>query len=270
MENTTKKYYWLKLNEDFFSQKEIKRLRLVAGGDTYTIIYLKILLLSLKNGGRLIFDDIGDNFIEEISLEIDEKIDNVKITIEYLKSKNLIEVVSDKEVFISKIREMVGVETDWAKKKREYRNRTLSEETKTLSDTCPSVVLPLSDKIYIKKELDIETDIETKIDDKDLQTSLPPINVVKKSKIVFIKPTVEEVAKYCLERENKIDAETFVAYYETRGWILSNKNQMKDWKSAIITWEKNSVSRISSKSADSNGFKPKVDKIGKPTRGIVL
>jgi len=122
----------------------------------------------------------------------------------------------------------------------------------------------------IKEIQEIKELKELNTDDKDLQTSLPTINVVKKSKIVFIKPTVEEVAKYCLERENKIDAETFVAYYETRGWILSNKNQMKDWKSAIITWEKNSVSRISSKSADSNGFKPKVDKIGKPTRGIVL
>lgn len=44
-----KRYYWLKLPDDFFRQKPIKKLRRIAGGDTYTIIYLKMLLVSLKN-----------------------------------------------------------------------------------------------------------------------------------------------------------------------------------------------------------------------------
>ena len=48
MANTTKKYYWLKLNEGFFRDKKIKKLRKIAGGDTYTVIYLKMQLLSLS------------------------------------------------------------------------------------------------------------------------------------------------------------------------------------------------------------------------------
>ena len=47
-----KRYYWLKLPDDFFRQKPIKKLRRIAGGDTYTIIYLKMLLVSLKNEGK--------------------------------------------------------------------------------------------------------------------------------------------------------------------------------------------------------------------------
>lgn len=43
-----KRYYWLKLMDDFFDSKRIKKLRKMAGGDTYTIIYLKMQLLSLK------------------------------------------------------------------------------------------------------------------------------------------------------------------------------------------------------------------------------
>jgi predicted phage replisome organizer len=50
-----KKYYWLKLKNDFFKQREIKKLRAVAGGDTYTIIYLKLQLHSLNNMGKIIF-----------------------------------------------------------------------------------------------------------------------------------------------------------------------------------------------------------------------
>ena len=44
-----KKYFWLKLKDNFFKQKSIKKLRKMAGGDTFTIIYLKMQLLSLTN-----------------------------------------------------------------------------------------------------------------------------------------------------------------------------------------------------------------------------
>lgn len=48
-----KRYYWLKLPDGFFRQKAIKKLRKIAGGDTYTIIYLKMLLVAMKQDGRL-------------------------------------------------------------------------------------------------------------------------------------------------------------------------------------------------------------------------
>lgn len=52
----------------------------------------------------------------------------------------------------------------------------------------------------------------------------------------FVPPTVEEVRAYCEERHNDVDAEKFVAFYDSRGWIIG-KNKMKSWKSAVITWE---------------------------------
>ena len=59
----------------------------------------------------------------------------------------------------------------------------------------------------------------------------------EKKKTNFIKPTVEEIKKYCEERNNGIDAETFYHFYEARGWKI-NKNPMVSWKSSVITWEK--------------------------------
>ena len=53
----------------------------------------------------------------------------------------------------------------------------------------------------------------------------------------FSKPTVEEVRAYCEERHNSVDAETFVDFYESKGWLVG-KNKMKDWKAAVRTWEK--------------------------------
>ena len=48
-----KRLYWLKLREGFFSERAMKKLRRMAGGDTYTIIYLKLLLLGLRAGGKI-------------------------------------------------------------------------------------------------------------------------------------------------------------------------------------------------------------------------
>ena len=61
-------------------------------------------------------------------------------------------------------------------------------------------------------------------------------NILKKES-GFIPPTVAEVSAYCKERDNGIDAETFVAHYEAIGWMVG-RAKMKNWKQAVITWEK--------------------------------
>ena len=53
----------------------------------------------------------------------------------------------------------------------------------------------------------------------------------------FKKPTLDEVKAYCRERNNSVDPEKFYNYYESNGWKVG-KNPMKNWKSAVITWEK--------------------------------
>lgn len=66
----------------------------------------------------------------------------------------------------------------------------------------------------------------------------------------FTPPTVEEVREYCEQRENGVDAESFVNFYESKGWMIG-KNKMKDWKAAVRTWERsrnrNSGDRISNR-----------------------
>lgn len=62
----------------------------------------------------------------------------------------------------------------------------------------------------------------------------------------FIPPTPAEVGEFCRQRKNGIDPETFIAYYATRAWKLKGGVAMKDWKSAIITWEKKRTSTESS------------------------
>ena len=68
----------------------------------------------------------------------------------------------------------------------------------------------------------------------------------KPTRTRFIAPTVEEVKAYCMERNNKVDAERFVNYYTSNGWKVG-KNKMQDWKSAVRSWENNEIANKSDK-----------------------
>ncbi|WP_414049817.1 phage replisome organizer N-terminal domain-containing protein [Macrococcus animalis] len=158
----TKRYFWLKLKEDFFNQKEIKLLRKIAGGDTYTIIYLKLLLLSLKNDGKIYFDGLTDEFSEEIALEIDESVENVTVTLQFLQKKGLIAFDNDHqdEFELTNIASMIGSETDKASMMR--RKRAREKQQKQLSDG--NGVTPMLPDRYTEiekeKEIDLEKDRE--------------------------------------------------------------------------------------------------------------
>ena len=60
-------------------------------------------------------------------------------------------------------------------------------------------------------------------------------NIESKSR-AFTPPTLEDVSAYCRERNNKVDAQRFIDFYESKGWMVG-QNKMKNWKAAIRTWE---------------------------------
>ena len=106
-----KRYYWIQLAQDFFKSKEMKLLRKIAGGDTHTIIYLKMMLISLEDGGNIYYDGLADNLAEEIALVIDENVEDIKITLIFLESKGLLTRKNDRDYFLEQVPEMVGSET---------------------------------------------------------------------------------------------------------------------------------------------------------------
>ena len=86
---------------------------------------------------------------------------------------------------------------------------------------------------YMKGSQGVQSTLQDKDKDKDI--------VKVKAKVKrFVKPTIEEVADYCNERNNDVDAEKFYDYYSSNGWKVG-KNAMKDWKASVRTWEKNTT-----------------------------
>ena len=153
-----KRYYWIQLKEGFFKQKEIKKLRKIAGGDTYTVIYLKMLLKAVQQGNKLYFEGVEETFHEEIALELDEDPENVKVTIAFLERQGLIRVLSEDEVLLSQCEEMVGSESESAARVRRYR------EKKALQSNGDVTPLLQDGNTDIEKDIDTEKEIEIKKD----------------------------------------------------------------------------------------------------------
>lgn len=176
-----RRYYWLKLKEDFFTDKRIKRLRRISGGDTYTIIYLKLLLLSLKDGGKLYYDGVETDFIKELALTIDEKEDDVMVTVNYLMAQNLIEVIAENdEYFLTEMPNLIGSET--ASTRRSRKSRAYKENQKALQ--CNTNATPcntLEQNGSVEKEIEKEIEIDK---EKDINTLCPEVETSEQK--VFI------------------------------------------------------------------------------------
>ncbi|WP_252224361.1 MULTISPECIES: phage replisome organizer N-terminal domain-containing protein [unclassified Clostridium] len=226
-----KKYYWLKLKEDFFRQKEIKKLRRIAGGDTYTIIYLKMQLLSLKNEGILFFEGTEESFEEQISLEIDEELDNVKVTLAFLFANNLIEEFKNNEYFLSKASECIGKEGKSAERVRRHREKqALKQIQGQTSLQCNDLVT----KCNTETEIEIEQEIEQQQDIEE---------ILNKN---FKNQDIETIKKYCIE--NNVVVDVVVEKLEIINHMKTVRNKVgalltaikEDWKASKS--QNNSVS----------------------------
>ena len=162
-----KRLFWLKLKESFFTDKAMKKLRRMAGGDTYTVIYLKMLLLGLKNGGRIYYDGVEDSFADEIALELDEESENVRFCMLYLEKTGLLEKVSENEAFLTETPAMTVSESASAARMRKLRAGKASQ--------CDAHVTPAlrgSDKtVTLDIDIDIDTDTDTDTDTEMLAQS---------------------------------------------------------------------------------------------------
>lgn len=162
MSEENKRYYWLKLPADFFGYKEIKKLRAIAGGDTYTIIYLKMLLRSMKDNGKLYYEGVDDDFVSELALDIDEDEDNVRVTVQFLLAKGILIENTSSEYEIATAKEMVGSECDSARRVRKLRAANAISGGQALTALhCNSGVTACNTEKEIDKEKEKEIEKDT-------------------------------------------------------------------------------------------------------------
>ena len=158
------RYFWLKLNQDFFDSKRIKKLRRMAGGDTYTIIYLKMQLLALNNDGIITWTGLEENIADELALDLDEAADDIKVTLTYMLHCGLCETSDNVNFFLPYVVQNTGSEGSSAKRMREKRERekALSEGDRHNVRTICGQCAEMCENRYGEKdkEKEEEADIE--------------------------------------------------------------------------------------------------------------
>ena len=125
----SKKYYWLRLKEDFFDSKHIRYLRSQPDGDKMTIVYLQLQLKSMKTVGVLKYDKLLPSCNEEIAFDLGEPLELINNTISLLKKLNLVEELDDQSLYLSAVKDVVGSETIAAESMKKMR----SEKTEDIS-----------------------------------------------------------------------------------------------------------------------------------------
>lgn len=153
---SNKKYYWLKLKEDFFEEDAISWIEEQEKGKEYCLFYLKLCLKSLKTNGLLI-RNVGSMLVpydaKTLAKVTSTDIDTVKVAMDIFTKIGLVQILENGEIFISQLQNMVGSETKWAEKKRLQRQKR--DNVLMLSGQCP---------IEIEKDIDIEKELEKDID----------------------------------------------------------------------------------------------------------
>ena len=221
------RYYWLKFKEDFFDSKRIKKLRNMAGGDTYCIIYLKMQLKALKTGGVLEFTGVEEQFADELALDLDERPDDVRVTLLFLLQYGLCECSDNVHYFLPWVEENTGSENASAQRVREFR-------AKQKALHCNASETQVKRIGNAEKEKEIEIDISSKED-------------MKRKR--FVPPTIEDIKSYMNEKGyTKTNPEAFIAHYDSVGWKVG-KNPMKNWHSALTGWELRETDRTKKNAA---------------------
>ena len=217
-----KKYYWLKLKKDFFKRHDIRIIEGMPDGIQISHFYLKLMLESVDHDGELRFSEDIPYTPDMLAIITDTDKDIVVKALEVLTAFKLLVIDEDQTIKLPKVSNMVGYETEWAKKKREYREKQEQEEDteETEEGQSEDNVQTMSDKSK-RKSKSIEKDIFLE-------------------KNAFVPPTIEEVVDYCYEIRSPVNPQLFYDYYTAKNWCIGNSTHpMTDWKAAIHAWENN-------------------------------
>ena len=206
-----KRYYWLKLKEDFFEEDTIAWLEEQPNGKEYCLFYLKLCLKSLKTEG-ILARNVGNTLIpyepESLAKLTNSSADTVRVAMDLFQKIGLIQMMDSGEIYLSQLDELVGSETEYAKQKRLQR----SKEKKTL-------VGQLVDNVQTLSKEKIEESHNTKVLDSGGQC---PENVAQSIELEIEKEKELEIE---LQQEASVLA-SVITFQKL--WLFPNEIQKDD------------------------------------------
>lgn len=155
-----KKFFWLKLRENFFDEKLHKYIRSLPSGDTLLIAYLKMQLKSLRTEGFIKYDQILPSSEEELAMILDEDVNTIKLLLGALEKAKAIEIMDDGSIYMLAMQELIGTEGSSAERVRNFRAR---QKQKMLQ--CNGNVTKCNTEIEIESESESESELDIEPED---------------------------------------------------------------------------------------------------------
>lgn len=200
-------------------------------GETLINMWFRLLVLA---------GNVNDNGFIYVSKEIpytpetlaaywNKPLATVKMALGTFEKLGMIEIV-DNFLHLSNWERYQNTEAlERIREKGRQRTARFREKQKLLAEPIDGNVTVTS-QVTLRNGTDIDIDKDI---DKEIEKD------ISKERHHFTPPTLDQVIAYCKERQNNIDAEYFLDYYQARGWYLSNGKKCRDWKSCVRTWERN-------------------------------
>lgn len=237
---------WIKITTDMFDNRKIKHLRKLPDGNNIVLIWVMLLTMAGRcNSGGMIFLTENIPYTPKmLADELDFEESTVTLALQALKRLGMVSTTANGFLNLPGWEDHQNIEgMEKIREQNRLRQKRWYDKQKELpsANGSPNVRNNVTVTDYNATDKDKEEDIEREEEKSSILSASDEAGEQptkpKRSKR-FTPPEVEEVAAYCEERKNGIDAQHFVDYYEARGWMIG-KNRMKDWKAAVRTWERN-------------------------------
>lgn len=228
-----KKYYYMRLKENFFNSEEIVLLESMPDGYLYSNVLLKLYLISLKNDGRLMFNEMIPYNAQMIATLTRHQLGTVEKALDLFEQLGLIEVLTNGAIYMLNIQELIGKSSEEADRKREFRARIDAEKESLINcnNSKKSKIGTnvqtndgqMSDNHPPEIEIEIEIEKEIKIDRADISAIVEYLN--EKTGKSF-KPDSKETVKHIKARMKEgftIEDFKTVIDKKTRAWLKDPK-----------------------------------------------
>lgn len=225
-----KKYYYLKLKENFFDSEEMIILQNMPDGYLYSDILMKLYLRSLKNAGKLMFKDLIPYTPSALAQVVRHQIGTVEKALQIFQELGLIEILDNGAIYMLDIQNFIGESSTEADRKRNYRAK-IQKEIKVLgqaSDKCPDKSTP---EIDIEKEININNNIygQDDLDQKEQEKFTKPLWEEQFEK--FYKDYPKKVKKQDVKKwfkKNKPSSELFSSMMSSLEQFRGSKDWLKE------------------------------------------
>ena len=221
---------WIKVTTDIFDDEKILLIESMPEADSIIVIWFKLLTLTgkINQSGLVVFNGKMPYTDEMLATIFRRPLNIVRMALNVFEQFGMIEIINDVIAVPNweKHQNIDGLD----KIREQTRERVARHRNKQKLLECN-----VTGNVTVTDGNATDKDKE-KDKDKDINN--------KKTSKRFVPPSVDELSAYIKEKGYHFDAESFIAHYESNGWMVG-RNKMKSWKSACVTWEKNRYGQTS-------------------------